>query len=319
VTVTRVKQKWTNRINEVTIGTGDTAVTVGGESTLPFLHDEGDMPNRPVIALDVYDVVPDTWTDVLLEALGDVVNDPVQWALKGRDEWNVDLISLHLTRHAADEDPASAEECAQVAQDVAEATGLPLIIWGIGEAKPDNALYPAVSQALSGQRCLFARATEDNYRTLTATCIADGHNILGESPIDINICKQVNILVSDMGMPPERIVIYPTNGALGYGLEYAYSILERTRSAALGGDKLMSMPILVNVGPEVQRAKEVKASESEVPEWGSQVERGVNWETVTAVTYLQAGADIVTMCHPEAIALVREYIDGLVKGAAPAE
>lgn len=319
MTVTRVKQNWSNQINEVTIGTGETAVTVGGESTLPFLHDEGGMPNRPVIALDVYDVVPDTWTDVLVEALGDVVNDPVQWALKGRDEWNVDLISLHLTRHAADDDPASPEECAEIAREVAEATGLPMIIWGAGEAKPDSAMYPVVSQALAGKKCLLARATEDNYKTLAATCIADGHSILGESPIDINICKQVNILVSDMGMPLERIVIYPTNGALGYGLEYAYSILERTRSAALGGDKLMSMPILVNIGPEVQRAKEVKADDSEVPEWGSKVERGVTWEAVTAATYLQAGADILTMCHPDAIALVRGYIDEFMNDAALAE
>lgn len=309
MSVSRVKQKWSHRINVVTIGSEDRAVTVGGETTLPFLHDEGEMPHRPVIALEVYDRAPDTWTDTLMEALGDVVNDPVAWARKGQDEWGVDLISLRLTRHADEEDPASPEECAELAKSVLEAVDLPIIVWGAGEAGPDNRMYPVVSQALSGENCLLGSATEDSYKTLAATCIADGHSLIGESPIDINICKQVNILVSDMGMPLERVVIYPTNGALGYGLEYAYSILERTRLAALGGDKLMSMPILVNIGPEVQRAKEAKALASEFPEWGSEQERGILWEAVTATIYLQAGADILTMCHPEAIAQVRSYID----------
>ncbi len=309
MSVSRVKQKWSNSINVVTIGSEDRAVTVGGETTLPFLHDEGEMPHRPVIALEVYDRVPDTWTDVLVDALGDVVDDPVAWARKGQDEWGVDLISLRLTRHADEDDPASPGECAELASSVLEAVDLPLIVWGSGEDGPDNRMYPVVSQALAGQNCLLGSATEDNYKTLTATCIADGHGLIGESPIDINICKQVNILVSDMGMPLERIVIYPTNGALGYGLEYAYSILERTRNAALGGDKLMSMPILANIGPEVQRAKEVKALADEFPEWGPEEERGVLWEAVTATCYLQAGADILTMCHPEAIAQVRSYIE----------
>jgi len=307
--VERVKQRWKNSINVVTIGKDDEVVEVGGETTLPFLHDEGEMPHRPVIALDVYDSVPDTWTNTLLDALGDVVNDPVEWAKKGEEEWNVDLISLRLTKHAAEENPASPEECAELTKAVKSAVNLPLVIWGSDEDEPDNRMYPVVSQAMAGERCLFGSATEDNYKTLTATCIADGHNIIGESPIDINICKQVNILVSDMGFPLERIVIFTANGTLGYGFEYAYSIMERTRLAALGGDKLMAMPIIANIGPETQRAKEVKAAQEEFPLWGSEAERGVAWEVATAVGYLQAGADILTMCNPEAIKLVKNYID----------
>lgn len=306
--IKKVTQSWKNSINVVTIGKDHEAVQVGGETTLPFLHDEGEMPHRPVIALDVYDSVPDTWTDTLLNALGDVVNDPVEWAKKGQDEWNVDLISLRLTKHAQEEDAASPEECAELAKAVKSAVNLPLIIWGADEEEPDNDMYPVVSQALAGEQCLFGSATEDNYKTLTATCIADGHNIIGQSPIDINICKQVNILVSDMGFPLERIVIFTSNGALGYGIEYAYSIMERTRSAALGGDKLMAMPIIANIGPEVQRAKEVKATQEEFPEWGPEPERGISWETATAAAYLQAGADILTMCNPKAIELVKNYI-----------
>ena len=310
----KVTRKWRNRINVVTIGNEDEAIQVGGETTLPFLHDEGEMPHRPVIALEVYDSVPDNWTDTLLSALGNVVNDPVAWAKKGKDEWGVDLISLRFLSHALAEDSTSPEECAQLARSVKDAVKLPMIIWGSGEQKADNEMYPVVSQAMAGERCLFASATENNYKVLAATCIADGHSIIGESPIDINICKQVNILLSDMGLPSDRIAIYTANGSLGYGFEYAYSIMERTRIAALDGDKLMAMPIIAMIGSEVQRTKEVKATQEEIPQWGSEVERGVAWETTTAVSYLQAGADILTMCNPRAIELTRNYIDEFWQG-----
>lgn len=307
--VDKVTRSWSNQINVVTLGKGENEVTVGGETTLPFLHGEGDMPHSPKIALDVFDLVPETWSDTLVEGLGDVIKDPVSWAQWGAEDLGVDLIALHITAHAEEEDPATPEECAEMAASVAEAVDVPLIVWGAEEEEADNDMYPPVSQALAGERCLFGSATEDNYRTLTATCIADGHHIIGQSPIDINICKQVNVLVSDMGMPLENIVIYPCNGALGYGLEYAYTIIERTRLAALGGDTMMAMPVLVEVGPEVQRAKEVKATEAEMPEWGPEVERGIAWEAVTAASYLQSGADIVTLLQPKAIEIIRDYID----------
>lgn len=308
-----VTRNWSNSINVVTIGKGENAIKIGGETTLPFLHGEGDIPNRPKIALDVFDAVPDRWTDTLVDELSEVIDDPVTWAQAG-EEWGVDMIVLHMTAHAREDDPASSEECAELASRVCDAVDLPLAIWGSGEEEADNDMFPVVSQALSGEQCLFGTVTEENYRTLTATCIADGHNIIGESPIDINICKQVNVLVSDMGMPLDKVVIYPCNGALGYGLEYAYSIMERTRLAALGGDKMMAMPILAQVGPEVQRAKEAKATEEEMPQWGPELERGIAWESTTAVAYLQSGADIVTLCHPQAVQLVDEYIQEMMNG-----
>lgn len=310
--VERVTRSYSNSINVVTIGSGDNAVQVGGQTGMPFLYEEGDMPNRPVIALDVYDKAPDSWTDVMKETIGDVINDPVAWAQKGAEEWGVDLISLRLTRHSAEEDPATPEECAALAKKINEAAGLPMIIWGSGEEEDDNEMFPEVSQAMAGEQCLMGSVTEDNYKTLAATCIADGHNIIGESPIDINICKQVNILLSDMGFPLDKIVIFTTNGPLGYGLEYAYSIMERTRLAAFGGDKMMAMPIIADIGPECQRPKEIKVTEEEEPSWGPEEERGIGWEASTAATYLQAGADILTMLNPEAIKYVREYIDSLM-------
>jgi len=313
VTVEKVERKFKNTINTVTIGTGDNAVTVGGHTGLPFLYDEAELPHSPVIALDVFDTEPGRWTETLKEKIGkDVISDPVEWAKKA-EEYDVDLVSLRFTQHAAEEDPASPEECAELAKAINDAVDKPLVIWGSGDEEPDNKLFPEVSQALAGEQCLIGSATEDNYKTLAATAIADGHNVIGESPIDINICKQVNILLSDMGFPTDKIVIFTTNGPLGYGIEYAYSIMERTRLASLGGDKMMAMPIIANIGPESQRAKEVKVTQEEEPSWGEQPEREIAWETSTGVAYLQAGADILTMSNPDAIEYMQSYIDRMTE------
>jgi acetyl-CoA decarbonylase/synthase complex subunit delta len=170
---------------------------------------------------------------------------------------------------------------------------------------------PKVSQAVKGERCLLGCAKQDNYKTITAVCHADGHNLIALAPLDINIQKQVHILISDMEFPADRIVMFPTTGALGYGLEYAYSIQERSRLAALGGDKMMRMPVLVDAGNEAWRAKEAKAEDADAPLWGPQRERGPAWEMLTAVTLLQAGADIIRMRHPKALAATRRVIDDL--------
>jgi acetyl-CoA decarbonylase/synthase complex subunit delta len=175
---------------------------------------------------------------------------------------------------------------------------------------------PACCEAAKGERCLVGSAVQDNYKTLTAAVLADGHNIIAESPIDINIAKQLNILISDMGLPLERIVINPTIGALGYGLEYAYSIMERARLAALAGDKTVASPFICLVGQEAWRAKEAKASASEFPAWGPESERGIIWEAITATALIQSGADILVMRHPQAIEKVNKYIENLMNPKA---
>jgi acetyl-CoA decarbonylase/synthase complex subunit delta len=158
------------------------------------------------------------------------------------------------------------------------------------------------------------KAVQDNYKTIVAAALADGHNIIAESPIDINIAKQLNILISDMGLPLERIVIDPTIGALGYGLEYAYSIMERARLAALSGDKTVASPFICFVGQEAWRAKEAKASITEFPSWGPEEKRGILWETLTATALIQTGADILVMRHPKAVEKVNNYIESLMSG-----
>lgn len=318
--VARLVEKWSGKVNEIIIGntknqggTRSRVVKVGGTNTLPFLHEEGEIPNKPVVAMEVLDTAPPNWPEALTEPLKDVLNNPAAWAKKCEQEYKADLICLKLLGAHPENKNTSVEDTVKTVQAVKEAVGLPLILWGSGNAEKDNQLFPACSQALKGERCIMGTAVQDNYKTLAAICIADGHNIVSESPLDINICKQMNLLLLDMDFPTDRIVMYPTTGALGYGFEYAYSIMERTRLAALGGDKTMAYPVLAIVGSEVWKSKEAKAPESEKPEWGPAKERGIIWESSTATGFLLAGADIVVMYHPKAVELTKQYIEKMMK------
>ena len=201
----------------------------------------------------------------LLEALGDCVRDPVEWAKAAVGKFGADLVCLKLDGCHPDKGNRPVEHAVNVVQRVRDAVGCPLIIWGCDDEAKDNELMPKVSQAVKGERCLLGCAKQDNYKTITAVCHADGHNLIALAPLDINIQKQVHILISDMEFPADRIVMFPTTGALGYGLEYAYSIQERSRLAALGGDKMMRMPVLVDAGNEAWRAKEAKAEDADAP------------------------------------------------------
>lgn len=316
-----VKEKWSNKVNAVTIGatkaeggTRSSVVKCGGEEGLPFLFEEGLMPNRPVIAIEIFDTPPDDWPQQLVSSIGSAIKNPVEWAVKCEKEYKADLISLRLLGAHPDGQNKSVDNITKTVKDILEATAIPLIIVGCGDDKRDNEILPYCAQVSKGERVLIGEAAQENYKTLTASVLADGHNIIAQSPIDINIAKQLNILISDMGLPIERIVINPTVGALGYGLEYAYSIMERARLAALSGDKMLAMPFICFVGAEAVRAKEAKAPIAEFPAWGDEKARGVIWETLTATAFLQAGADILVMRHPESVKLVREHIEELMKG-----
>ena len=316
--VVDVKEKWTNPINTVTIGatkdqggTRANTVTVGGETTLPFLTDEGEIPHRPVIAGVVADVVPD-WPDFLKKDIGDVINSPAEWAAKLVEECKVDLVSLKLIGP----DPAgakrSASEAAEAVKAVLEAVDVPLIFWGCDDEETDNLVLLECSQAARGEVCLIGSATETNYRTMGAIGTADKHKVIAEAPVDINIGKQVNILLQDAGFSLNDVVMCQTTAALGYGFDYVYTIFERVRIAGLKGDKLMALPQIANVGWEAWKVKEAVQDEDLLPGWGKIEMRGPLWETTSATGYLQAGADILTLAHPTSIAAVRQYIDDLL-------
>ena len=318
VTVETPLEKWSGKIREVTLGatadqggTRSKTVTVGGATTLPFLHFEGDIPNPPVIAIEIQDMYPADWSEVLLNTWGDVVKDAAAWA-KQAEELGADLIMLNL--RGADEEgkETSAADAAAVTKAVLKATGLPLIVRGPGQADRDNELLVAVAEAAPGERLALGLCEDKNYRTIVAAALAHGHLIINSSPIDVNLAKQLNILVNDMRLDPDRILMDPTTGALGYGLEYTYSVMERLRIAALTGDTMTQVPMICFVGEESWRQKESKVGEGVPAEWGDWERRGILWETVTASTLLESGADIVTLRHPKSVPIVRKAIEQLM-------
>lgn len=314
------KEKWSGNINVITIGASkeeggsrDSVVKIGGQTTLPYMFEEGDIPHRPVIAAEVWDIAPTDWPPTLNDALKDVYSDPVAWSKKMVKEYAVDLICLRLQDAHPDLGDRKPEDEAKLVKEILTNVGVPLVVVGCGDDAKDNLVFPACAQAAKGEKCLFGSAVQENYKTLVASCLADDHNIIAESPIDINIAKQLNILIHEMGFGLDKIVINPTVGALGYGLEYAYSIMERARLAALTGDKMLAQPFICFVGQEAWRAKESKATLQEYPDWGKELERGIVWETLTASTFLQSGADVLIMRHPQAIKKIIETIDNLME------
>ena len=313
-------EKWSGSVSVVNIGatkeeggTRSKVIKAGGQATLPFLFQEGAIPQKPVIAYEIWDTAPADWPQELNKSYGDALKYPFAWAQKCVKEYKAELLCVKLQGAHPDFGDKTADAEAKFIAGLLKKVDVPLIILGCGDDTKDNLVLPACSEAAKGERCLIGSAVQDNYKTLAAAVLADGHNIVAESPIDINIAKQLNILISDMGLPLERIIINPTIGALGYGLEYAYSIMERARLAALSGDKMMACPFICLVGQEAWRAKEAKASVSEFPAWGPETERGIIWEAITATALIQAGADILVMRHPKAIEKVNKYIDALMQ------
>jgi len=306
------KDKWPGSIKTVTIGataaqggTRARTVTIGGQTTMPYLQYEAPTPHKPVIAIEIKSRKPDDWSLLLAEVWGESMNDPAQWAKKA-EEAGADLIVLALTLEDKPDDAVRA------VKSVLGATGLPLVVWGPGQAEKDNELLVAVSEATQGEQLLLGICEDKNYRTIVATAMANGHLVQARTPMDVNLSKQLNILISDMGMPKDRIMMDPTTGALGYGIEYGYSVMERLRLAALQGDAMTQSPMMVTPGFEAWKTKEAKVGEGVPESWGDWKARAINWETLTAITLIESGADVVVLRHPESVRRVREAIGELV-------
>jgi len=316
--VPEVAETFAGSVNRITIGatkenggTRTSTVTVGGARNVVYGGSPEQISEKPVIAMDVLDSKPDDWPDTLAEPYKDVLDKPADWAKKCVQELGADLICIKFDGIHPDKADKDASHAVNVTEQVLKAVGVPLVLWSCGNDEKDNQVMPKVSGAAKGENCLIGTVAEDNYKALTAIALADGHNLITEAPLDINIAKQVNILASDMGFPLERIVTFQSTGALGYGIEYAYSIQERQRIAALGGDKMMAMPVICDVGYESWRAKEAKLVDA--PGWGDVKQRGPMWEAVTAICLLQAGVDIIRMRHPKAVATVKNFINQIWK------
>ena len=306
------KDKWPGSIKAVTIGataaeggTRTSTVTVGGPTTLPYLQFEAPTPNKPVIAIEIKSRKPEDWSSLLAEVWGEAMNDPALWAKKA-EESGADLIILALTVEDSTDDAVKA------VKSVLEATGLPLIVWGPGQVEKDNELLVPVAEATKGEKLVLGICEDKNYRTIVATAMANGHLVQARTPMDVNLAKQLNILITDMGLPADRVVMDPTTGALGYGIEYGYSVMERLRLAALQGDAMTQLPMLVTPGFEAWKSKESKVGEGVPEAWGDWAARGVHWETITATALVESGADIIVLRHPESVARVKAAIDELM-------
>ena len=316
MSVPKIAESFKGSVTKVTLGatsqsggTRTSTVTIGGARNVVYGGTGDSSGEKPVIAIDVLDSAPDDWPEHLVQCYKDVLDSPSAWAKKCVEEFGADLICLKFDGIHPDKGDRNADHAVKVTKEVLEAVGVPLILWGCGNNEKDNQVMPKVSEAAKGEKCLIGPVSEDNYKSLTAIALADDHFLITSAPLDINIAKQVNILVSDMGFPLERIVTFQSTGALGYGIEYSYSIQERQRLATLSGDKMMAMPSISDVGNEAWRAKEAKAVD--VPGWGDAVKRGPMWEAATAVCLLQAGTDILRLRHPQAVATVKNFINEL--------
>lgn len=307
------KESYQGKVYTVEIGIPPKIVTFGGENVLPFHGFEGKIPNPPVIAYEIQDIPPDDWPETLRKPFQDVSGDPVSWAKYCQNNLGAKVIALRLIGTHPDGKDRSPEEAAKCVKDVISAIDLPLIILGSNHSEKDAAVLIAAAEASKDRNCIIGKAQESNYKTIAAAAMANKHKLIAMSELDINLSKQLNILITQMGFDKERIVIDPMCSALGYGIEYTYSVMERIRLAALvQNDVTMQQPILGDIGMYVWKVKETQAKEEDIPQWGPLEERGIAWEAVTAMALLLAGANILIMRHPKAIEAVERVIEELI-------
>lgn len=303
-------ERWTGKVQEVRIGgNGRKIVAVGGESTLPLLHFEGSSPNKPAVAIEVQDREPSDWSPHLLSSWGDTIKNPVIWARKAAN-YGADIIVLRLRSAHPEQGNTGANEAGRVVSEVLGAVDLPLIVLGPEVAEKDNEVLLAASEVARGNRIALGNCTDKNYRALAASCLANNHVAIAKTPTDVNLAKQLNILVHEVGLPLDSILHDPTTGSLGYGLEYTYSVIERLRLACLTGDSMTATPIVCAAGEESWRQKESKVTKDIPKSWGAHYERAVIWESLTAIGLIVAGANIVVLRHPRTVELVRQALKG---------
>src|SRR4030043_1260991 len=307
------KETYSGKVYAVNIGTASGEVTFGGENVLPFHTFEGMAPNRPLIAFEIQDVPPTDWPENGQKPYKDVSNDPVSWAKFCQNTLKARAIALRLISTHPDGENRSPDDAAKTVRDVLSAIGIPLIILGSNHAEKDASVLIAAAEAAKDRNCIIGKAQEANYKTIVAAAMANNLKLIAMSELDINLSKQLNILITQMGFDKERLITDPMSSALGYGLEYTYSVMERIRLAALTqNDVTMQPPMLGDIGMYVWKVKETQASETDLPHWGHLEERGITWEAVTATALLTAGAEFLIMRHPKAVTALEKVIEELV-------
>ena len=314
------KESYAGGIKAITIGKGDKALTIGGETCYPFYQFEGEMPAKPVIAMEIWDMEPQEWPAAATEPFKDVLADPAAWAQKCVNEFGAELIVLQLKSIDPNDKNATPQEAAATVKKVVEAIDVPLIVWGCAAPAKDEEVLKEIAEVCQGDQLILGPVEEKNHKGIGAAAMGYGHTVISSSPIDVNLAKQINILLENLGMSLDKVIVDPTTGGLGYGLEYSYSVMERLSMAAMSqGDDKLQNPMINNLANEVWKCKEAKQSVEEAPELGDPERRGILMEAVGAVSYFMAGSNIMVMRHPEAIKLAKAFVDLISDGGSAAD
>ncbi|MCM8768542.1 MAG: acetyl-CoA decarbonylase/synthase complex subunit delta [Candidatus Omnitrophica bacterium] len=296
---------YSGSIREVTIGTGEKAITVGGQKVFNFHFFDGEPPKLPVVALEVRDTSIDTWPEACRQYYQDVSGDPAAWALKCVQEYKAKAIALQLASIDPMAENRSGQDAVKTVEAVMKAVNVPLFVFGCGQVQKDSEVLKLVAEVAAGKNIALGPVQDKNYKAIGAAAIAYQHVVIASSPIDVNLAKQLNILLLELGVPENKILMDPTTGGLGYGLEYTYSVMERDRLAALvQRDDKLGFPMICNLAEEVWKTKEAFLPEAVEPRLGKESVRGVIMEAVTATLLSLAGADILIMRHPQAAQLL---------------
>ena len=307
------QQPYRGRINAVTLGTGDKAIVIGGQNVLPFYTFDAEMPNAPKIGVEISDMASE-WTAPALKEFYAGCATMADYAKRAETMPGADFLVLHF--ESADPNGAnrSVADCVADAKAVADAVAMPIVIMGCKNIEKDGELFSKIAEALQGKNILVLSARSEDYKTVGASvALAYGQKVGAETADDINLAKQLNIMLKGLTVKPESIVMNVGTAAVGYGFEYVASTLDRIRLAALDqSDADLQMPIMSPVSPDAWSVKEATASEEDEPAWGSQEERGIVMEVSTAAANLTGGADAVIMRHPAAVATIRKFISELV-------
>jgi methylenetetrahydrofolate reductase (NADH) len=303
--------KYSGTIRPVKMGNDENEKLVGGSASMPFQLFEGDHPNQPLIAMEVADVKPEDWPETLSQHFSDVYDNPVAWAQKCVKTYGAEAIAITLGSTDPNGMNRSAADAAKTAADVIAAVDVPVIVWGCGNADKDTETLRDITSVIGDKKVCLSPLEDSNYRTIGATAMAFQHPIVAASPIDVNLAKQLNILLENLGVSLDTVLMDPSVGSLGYGIEYTYSVMERIRIAALTQqDEKLQVPIICNLGCEVWKAKETKLPSDDMI--GDQETRGIMMEAITASCMLMAGGEVMIMRHPKAIALTHAMVAGLM-------
>jgi len=308
------KESWTGKIKEVVFGateeeggTRDKKIVLGGETTLPFLSFEGNV-SKPAIGMEVIDRIGDDYPQIIVEEYGDEIRDPVVWAQTCVSTYGADFICLKLLSTNPEGENVSAEDAAALVAKMLTQVKAPLVIQGSGDYEKDARVIELCGEAARGERCLLSRAEQDSYKSVAVAATANGHAVVSFSNIDINIAKQLNIMLTEFGVKFDDIVIDPLMAGIGFGVEYAYSAMERIKLAGLMGDRMLQSPMITDI-TVAWSAKEAYRVDEKL---GDEKQRAIFWEVASALAALLAGANALILRHPKSVAITRKAVDELM-------